>query len=114
MFVQLALSRILGLPIWWYGQGLAAFLKRLSQTISDVSKILALRVWIKNLFVPMYGETSFSGKVISFGIRLIMVFVRGLGVVLFSLLLFVGFIVYIVALPIVILGLLYHLAGLFA
>jgi hypothetical protein len=113
MFFQLALSRVLRLPIWWYGQGIAAFLKRLSQAISDVSKTLAIRVWMKNLFIPMYGDTSFAGRTISFGIRLVMIVIRELGVVLFSLLLFVGLLVYAAALPVVIFGLLYHLLGLF-
>ncbi len=113
MFFQLALSRILGLPIWWYGRGLTALLKQLSQSVFDVSKSLSLRVWMKNLFVPMYGETSFAGRAISFGIRLVMIFVRGLGVILFSGLALVGFVVYVVALPLVIFGLIYHVLGLF-
>ncbi len=109
MFLQLALSRILDLPIWWYGRGLFAFIKRFSQAISDVSKSLALRVWMKNLFVPMYGDTSFAGRAISFGIRLVMILVRGLGVILLGVLLLIGFIVYVVALPVVIFGLIYSL-----
>lgn len=109
MFLQLFFSRIVGLPVWWYGSGLAAFLRLIKNAVSGVSKSLALRVWMKNLFVPMYGDTSFAGRAISFGIRLVMVIARGLGVILFSVLSVIGFVVYVLALPAVVLGLVYSL-----
>lgn len=105
MFFQLFLSRIIGLPVWWYGQGLVTTVQALRRTISNVAKTLALRVWMKNLFTPMYGDTSLAGRAISFGMRLVMIIGRGLAVIVTALILFLVFVSYLVALPVVIFGL---------
>lgn len=109
MYFQMFFSRILGLPFWWYGQGLKLFVEHFSHAISNLSNILAIRVWAKNLFVPMYGDTSFVGRAISFGIRLIMLIVRSLGVAIYTLGTIIVFGVYIFILPFAVVGFLYHL-----
>jgi len=109
MFFQLFFSRILGLPFWWYGQGLKLFVEHFSLAISNFSNLLAVRVWAKNLFVPMYGETTFVGRAISFGIRLVMLIVRSLGVAIYIFGTIIVFMVYILILPISIVGFFYHL-----
>ncbi len=104
-------QRIAQLPIWWYGRGLhMAFQKCVSLT-SQTSENFGLRVWMKNLFNPMYGDTSFTGRAISFGIRLVMILVRGLGVILSAILFFALFAVYLLLPPFVIIALVYHAGG---
>jgi hypothetical protein len=82
------------------------------RTVSDASETFALGVWMKNLFVPMYGDTEWSGRLISFGIRFVMIFVRGGAVAIWSSFAFVGLVAYVLVLPLAIFGLIYHAVGL--
>jgi hypothetical protein len=65
-------------PIWWYSQGCLRFAKKLYGFLSWQSASLGVGVWLKNIFVPMYGQTDFSGRLISFFIRLVQVIFRGI------------------------------------
>jgi hypothetical protein len=65
-------------PFWWYSFGLFKTAKRLAIFISDKQKSLALLVWMKNIFVPMYGQRDIQGFIISFFIRLVQIIFRGL------------------------------------
>ncbi len=38
--------------------------------------MLAIAVWIKNIFTPMYGQRDWAGMIISFLTRLIQILVR--------------------------------------
>jgi len=76
------------------------------------SDLFGLGIWVKNLFVPMYGETSLTGRAISFGVRFVMIIVRGIGVVTLSLLSWIGFVIYVVVLPLSLLGVIINLLAL--
>lgn len=109
MVLQLFFARILGLPLWWYGSGLMSVIKRLTDAVSFLSTNIGVRVWAKNLFVPMYGDTSLAGRAISFIVRLAMVAVRSLGVALYTVILFFVFVAYAVLPLLVVIGFVYHL-----
>jgi hypothetical protein len=66
------------LPIWWYTRGLVNCLRWCLNFIGDWWKSLALGVWIKYLFVPMYGQRDFSGRLISFMMRFVQIILRGI------------------------------------
>jgi hypothetical protein len=70
------LKDIVFFPFWWYSQGLIKTAKKLTGFVADKEKSLALFVWVKNLFVPMYGQRDFQGFIISFFIRLIQIIFR--------------------------------------
>lgn len=63
-------------PFWWYSFGLIKTTKKLAGFVADKEKSLGLAVWIKNIFVPMYGQRDIQGKIISFFIRLIQIIFR--------------------------------------
>ena len=69
---------ILYFPVWWYSRGLVNLAKSLLNFIVNKQKSLVLFVWIKNVFTPMYGQSDWQGKIISFLVRLIQIFVRSL------------------------------------
>ena len=50
------LKEIFFFPFWWYSIGLIKFIISLKDFISNREKGLALSIWIKNIFVPMYGQ----------------------------------------------------------
>ncbi|MDP2789968.1 MAG: hypothetical protein Q8O51_02460 [bacterium] len=64
---------VLFFPAWWYGKGLvrvgAFTLSRMGE-FTNRSR-WSPKVWFQNLFVPMYGDYSRSGRAISFFVRLI-------------------------------------------
>ena len=114
--MRLVLTELIGgflaLPMWWYTRGLSVMSEWLRRTVRDASQMLALGVWVQNLFVPMYGETEWSGRLISFGVRLVMIFVRGIAVAFWAVLALALFAAYFVSLPVALLGFLYHASGL--
>ncbi len=72
---------------------------------------LGVGVWIKNIFVPMYGSYDFAGRFISFFVRLAMIGARSVAVIFLAFFTIVLFIAYLIV-PIVILGMiLYNLIG---
>ncbi len=116
MVFRLVASEVFGgvalLPVWWYTRGLSIMTEWFRKSVKDASEAFALGVWMKNLFVPMYGDNEWSGRVISFGVRFAMIFVRGGAVAAWSAVAFVGLSLYVLVLPAAILGLLYHSVGL--
>jgi hypothetical protein len=73
-------------PIWWYSHGWLRFAKALYGFLSWQSASLGVGIWLKNIFVPMYGQTDFSGRLISFFMRLVQVIFRG--ILLFAIFIF--------------------------
>jgi small-conductance mechanosensitive channel len=72
------LGKILYFPLWWYSVGLLKKIKSLWRFLGAKQENLGFSVWLKNIFVPMYGQRDFAGRIISFVIRLVQVIVRGL------------------------------------
>ena len=107
------LGGILFFPFWWYTVGLMTVFAWAGSSIADTSRIFGLGVWMRNLFVPMYGDTSFVGRAISFGIRLFMILVRGIAVLFWAVLIVFCVLLYIGALPAAVAGILFHVVGLF-
>ena len=86
-------------------------IERFTRAISNFSEVLAVRVWAKNLFIPMYGDASVLGRAISFGIRLVMLIARSFSVGIYILGIVVVLLAYFFILPISIIGFLNHLTG---
>ncbi len=98
-------------PLWWFTRGLKMVAARAFHSVQEASAYLGLGVWVKNLFVPMYGDTSWQGKIISFFVRLAMIIIRGMGVIAWTIFAFLLLIAYVVSLPLAIIGALYHFGG---
>ena len=88
LLIELARD-ILYFPIWWYSRGLLKIIISMKDFLSDKQKKLALIIWIKNIFRPMYGQCDWQGMIISFFIRLFQIIVRGV----LMLFLFIGAVV---------------------
>ncbi|MEK7139296.1 MAG: hypothetical protein AAB817_01205 [Patescibacteria group bacterium] len=72
-------------PIWWYGAGLLAFLKRRGQSLQNFEASVGLTVWIINWTTPMFGQYDIWGKIISFGVRTAVIIFKSAQVVLYCL-----------------------------
>ncbi len=107
------LGGIVLFPFWWYSIGLATVFAWAGSSIAETSRVFGLGIWMRNLFVPMYGDTSLVGRAISFFIRLVMIVVRGLAVLFWSIAILLCILLYLTVLPAAVSGLAFHLIGLF-
>lgn len=83
-------------PIWWYSGGLVHVGKACIRMVQSTNYTLAPGLWLKNIFVPVYGADDWQGRIISFFLRLVNVIVRG-----FMLLVWIGFVLFLFSLWIV-------------
>lgn len=63
-------------PLWWYTRGVFKLLLNIKNFLVDMWQTLAVAVWLRNLFVPMYGQRDFAGFMISFFVRLLQIILR--------------------------------------
>lgn len=68
---------ILYAPLWWYSRGIVYWAKKCQVWFRGGNEALAPGLWLKNLFIPMFGQYDWQGRLISFFIRLVQVIARG-------------------------------------
>jgi hypothetical protein len=112
-FLSQGLQEGLLWPVWWYARGLSQVSRWLLQSVRESVKFFGVSVWVKNLFVPMYGDESIAGHLISFAVRSAVIVVRGLGVVAWFFAAILLFFLYVLAFPLVAIGFFTHLIGVF-
>jgi hypothetical protein len=71
-------------PAWWYTRGLAKVGKIWLREERVVLERLSLKIWLRNMFTPMYGDYTKSGRIISFFLRIIVLFWRMIELVVWS------------------------------
>ncbi len=64
------LGSILWFPAWWYTKGLLHVMEHIRQDLRYRWQAYGMRIWVKNFFVPMYGQYDLTGRLVS-------VFMRG-------------------------------------
>lgn len=75
LFLELVFD-IVRFPAWWYSRGLANVGRYWARHIRIVSERLSLRIWFRNMFTPMYGDYTRSGRIISFFLRIVILIWR--------------------------------------
>ena len=68
-------------PIWWYTKGLKKAFFWFLNTVKDLEYRLAVGIWIKNLLVPMFGQTDWQGRLISVFMRIVQIIFRSAALV---------------------------------
>lgn len=86
-------------PLWWYSIGLLRVLKDLGIFLGERWTVIGAGVWLKNIFVPMYGQTDMVSRAISFVIRFIQIIVRFVVFILFVVISLVALFIWL-ALPV--------------
>lgn len=71
-----AVLDIIYFPIWWYTKGLAHAARWCFGLFARGNENLAPGLWLANIFVPMYGQFDWQGRIISFLMRLVQIFAR--------------------------------------
>jgi len=78
---QIALDFLLHMvyfPVWWYTDGLKRAGIYCINLLQSGNEILAPGLWLQNLFVPMFGQADWQGRIVSFFMRLVNVIGRSL------------------------------------
>jgi hypothetical protein len=84
-------------PFWWYSFGLIKMVKRLAVFVADKEKSLAFFVWMRNIFVPMYGQRDWQGAIISFFVRLVQIIFRAIFLVIWITVALAAFWLWVIA-----------------
>lgn len=58
-------------PLWWYTGGVKQVFLFSLQLFRDGNLRLAPGLWLKNIFVPMFGQHDLQGRLVSFFMRLV-------------------------------------------
>ncbi len=82
--ITLIARDVVAFPVWWYTQGFVLWSDVVWREIRHAGVVLDVGIWLRNLFVPMYGVRDIAGRVMSFVMRLMQIIARSLayGVVL--------------------------------
>jgi hypothetical protein len=79
-----ALIDIFYAPVWWYTRGALYVFKKGVHLIQVGNEECAPGLWLKNLFVPMFGSYDWQGRIISFFMRLVQVIARSFALLIWS------------------------------
>ncbi len=79
------IGEVLYFPVWWYSAGLVLTWRSLARQWLAAANRLSLRILLKNMGKPMYGDYTRSGRVISFFFRLILVAARSVVLAVWTL-----------------------------
>ncbi len=94
-------AEIIYFPVWWYSFGLLKIISFVQKSLIQQEKKVGMLVWLRNIFVPMYGQRDLVSRLVSFIVRLFQVFVRGVVMLFFTALALI-FIIIWVTLPVVV------------
>lgn len=61
-------------PVWWYTDGLSGMFRFFARNARYGANVIGIGLWVKSLFKPMYGERTWQGRIVSFVMRLIVLF----------------------------------------
>ena len=73
------LGSVLRFPLWWYGEGIVRLFGWVAGQLAFRWKSYGFVIWIQNLLVPMYGQYDWSGRLVSFVMRIVVLIGRAIG-----------------------------------
>jgi len=88
-------------PIWWYGRGLVNLIMGIINFLANKEKSLALSVWVKNIFRPMYAQYDWQGLLISFFMRLFQIIFRSV-IMLFWVIISLAVVIFWIIFPLLV------------
>ena len=100
---------VLYFPVWWYSRGMILALKWTFGEIAAAQEFLGVRIWVVNIFKPMYGQQDIASKIISFFMRVFQIILRLIILLLFCVFYLLIFIIYLALPAVVIYGIGLHL-----
>ena len=80
-----ALGSVLYFPAWWYTTGFVSVLGWYHRTLSYQWRSYGFAIWMRNILVPMYGQYDWTGRLISFFMRIVVLIARFFAFIALSL-----------------------------
>jgi len=100
-------------PVFWYTRGLTDAARTCVRMLRSRWATLGVGVWVRNLFVPMFGQQDLTGKLISFFMRIIQIIWRTIAMALWVVIVAALFLLYLLGPVYVIIQFFSQLFGLF-
>ncbi|MBU0540559.1 hypothetical protein KKF59_02215 [Patescibacteria group bacterium] len=97
------LGSILWFPVWWYTKGLMLMVEKTRRSLNYRIKSYSFAIWLKNFFVPMYGQYDITGRFVSVFMRFVILLARIVALASEALVYLLGLFAWIVALPFLVL-----------
>lgn len=91
-------------PAWWYTTGLMRVIHAAGRGLAYRRAQYGFRIWIRNFFVPMYGQYDLTGKLVSVFMRFVVLVGRAIAYVVEAIVYLAGILCWAVA-PILFLAL---------
>lgn len=86
-------------PVWWYTRGLKKLILYIYNEVAYFENRIGLKMWLKNLFKPMYGQYDWQGRLISFFMRLVVLVYKLVKFILWIFILFIILFIWVLVLP---------------
>ena len=96
-------------PVWWYTEGTQRVARWMMDGLVYRARKYAIGLWLQNLTVPMYGEYSLWGRVVSLVMRLVVIVARCIALFVEALIYMVCFALWLLWPLLAIVGLVYSL-----
>lgn len=93
------LGSIVWYPVWWYTKGLQKVVRAVLHQLEYRSRSYAFAIWIRNFFVPMYGQYDWSGRLISVFMRFFVILGRCIAITVEALVYAAGILLWIIVPP---------------
>ncbi|MBD3251608.1 hypothetical protein GF380_04120 [Candidatus Uhrbacteria bacterium] len=102
LFVDL-IGSVAWFPVWWYTKGLQMLLQSVFRALQYRVRAYAFGIWIKNFFVPMYGQYDWTGRLISVFMRFVVLIGRGIAITVIAWVYLLGVIAWVLLPPLALL-----------
>lgn len=77
LFVDV-IGSVLYFPIWWYTEGFFEVVNWSRRSLAYRWRAYSFALWLKNFFVPMYGQYDWAGRLVSVFMRFVVLIGRGI------------------------------------
>lgn len=91
---------IANFPVWWYSRGALRAANYSIDMVKQGNYRLAPGLWLRYIFVPMFGQNDWQGRIVSFFMRLANIIVRTGMIAVLCLFAFIIFLFWL-AMPVV-------------
>lgn len=75
------IGSVVRFPLWWYTEGMMALANWFLRELRFRWKSYSFGIWLRNFFVPMYGQYDWSGRLISVIMRFVVLCARAVALV---------------------------------
>lgn len=99
---------LLYFPIWWYSTGLMERVNGTGDLITGTARSLQIGVWVRNIFVPMYGAYDWQSRIISVFMRSVQIVGRTIALFFWIVIALALFALYVFGPIVIVLFFAYH------